>query len=233
MNLVRKLDSYIHILKSVRSFVFSSGKILCPGNKNNVSESNNKTGHMARYFGKNLCEYLSITKLIVPNKRPIKRNPKLSAYPNRNRNNMNSISPRYRTKLIRWEDVPSKVGYKGVTTQPIPRFLMKEPTLLKQKLTLFLPIHQARITFIAQFVLALLNAQTSNLTLLAQKFKGKAKVSWIRLRGDPCQRTPESWKAFCSSCSCSLLVYFIWRSSCLAEENSREKAWTFGQECLS
>ena len=53
---------------------------------------------------------------------------------------------------------------------------MKELTLLKQKLTLLLPIHQARVTFIAQFVLALLNAQTCNFALLAQKFKGKAKV---------------------------------------------------------
>ncbi|MEL6629530.1 MAG: hypothetical protein AAFQ92_28840 [Bacteroidota bacterium] len=49
---------------------------------------------------------------------------------------------------------------------------MKELCLLKQKLTMLLPIHQARSNFIAQFVLALINAQTTNFKKLSQKFKG-------------------------------------------------------------
>jgi IS4 transposase len=53
---------------------------------------------------------------------------------------------------------------------------MKEVGLLKEKLTHLLPLHQARVTFIAQFILALLDAQTTNLMKVAQKFKGKAKI---------------------------------------------------------
>lgn len=53
---------------------------------------------------------------------------------------------------------------------------MKAVKLLKEKLMPLLPINQARLTFIAQFVLALLDAQTCNLNTLAQKFKGKTKV---------------------------------------------------------
>ena len=53
---------------------------------------------------------------------------------------------------------------------------MKELYLLKQKLTSLFPWNQARVGFIAQFVLALLDAQTANLNTLALKFKGRAKI---------------------------------------------------------
>lgn len=53
---------------------------------------------------------------------------------------------------------------------------MKAVKLLKTHLMPLLPINQARLTFIAQFVIALIDAQTSNLNTLAQKFKGKSKV---------------------------------------------------------
>lgn len=54
---------------------------------------------------------------------------------------------------------------------------MKEVQLLKERLTLLLGWNQARIDFLAKFLIALLDAQTINLTRIAQKFKGKAKVS--------------------------------------------------------
>lgn len=54
---------------------------------------------------------------------------------------------------------------------------MKGLQLLKERFTLFFDWNQARITFMAQFVLALLDAQTCNLNTLAQKFRGRAMVS--------------------------------------------------------
>ena len=54
---------------------------------------------------------------------------------------------------------------------------MKAVELLKVNLMPLLPWNQARVAFIAQFVIALLDAQTCNLNTLAQKFKGKAEVS--------------------------------------------------------
>lgn len=52
---------------------------------------------------------------------------------------------------------------------------MKEHNLLKAQLMTLLPWNQARIAFIAQFVLALLDARTTNLNTLALKFRTKAK----------------------------------------------------------
>lgn len=53
---------------------------------------------------------------------------------------------------------------------------MKALKLLRDKLMPLFPWNQARIDCIAQFVVALLDAQNCNLNSLAQKFRGKAKV---------------------------------------------------------
>lgn len=53
---------------------------------------------------------------------------------------------------------------------------MKEQQLLIAKLKPLFAWNQARLAFFAQFILALLQAQTTNLTKIAQKFRGKAQL---------------------------------------------------------
>lgn len=65
---------------------------------------------------------------------------------------------------------------------------MKAVKLLKTHLMPLLPINQTRITFIAQFVLALIDAQSSNLNTLSLKFKGRNPI--IKGYSASCAYTP-------------------------------------------
>ncbi|MDP0561967.1 MAG: hypothetical protein QS721_06405 [Candidatus Endonucleobacter sp. (ex Gigantidas childressi)] len=51
---------------------------------------------------------------------------------------------------------------------------MKDVSSLAKKLKAHLPLHQARITFIAQFVMALLRSHSTNLYRVAEEFQTKA-----------------------------------------------------------
>lgn len=52
---------------------------------------------------------------------------------------------------------------------------MKEHPILKIKLMALFPWNQARISFLAQFLIAILDARTTNLNTIAHKSRTKAK----------------------------------------------------------
>ena len=51
---------------------------------------------------------------------------------------------------------------------------MEEVSLLAEKLKAHLPLHQAQITFMSQFILALLSSRSTDLHRVAEEFQTKA-----------------------------------------------------------
>ncbi|MDP0562922.1 MAG: hypothetical protein QS721_11610 [Candidatus Endonucleobacter sp. (ex Gigantidas childressi)] len=64
---------------------------------------------------------------------------------------------------------------------------MKGVSSLVKKLKAHLPMHQARITFIAQFVMALLRSRSTNLYRVAEEFHAKegSESSYRRIYPSP------------------------------------------------